>query len=205
MCIKKVKMLRRKLFHDEQAPSSKAIKLNDNQVSETSKYFTPSYPDQILKIQLNLNQLLAKLNFIEGKIHYVYNPLEYAFDTNEMYIRKYCTSRKQVVFVGMNPGPYGMCQTGVPFGDVSMVRDWLQLSGDVNKPLTECPNRPIQGFQCTRKEQSGHKFWTLLKEICGTPETFFKKCFVYNYCPLAFMKADGGNVTPSEIKVFMYV
>ena len=31
----------------------------------------------------------------------------------------------------MNPGPFGMVQTGVPFGEVEAVRSWLQRAGEV--------------------------------------------------------------------------
>ena len=34
---------------------------------------------------------------------------------------------KRVVFLGMNPGPFGMAQVGVPFGEVAAVRDWLRI------------------------------------------------------------------------------
>ncbi|XP_060520307.1 single-strand selective monofunctional uracil-DNA glycosylase-like isoform X2 [Cylas formicarius] len=101
---------------------------------------------------------------------------------------------------GLVIGPFGMCQTGVPFGDTYWVKNWLQIDGEVLKPLKECPNRPIFGFQCTRKEQSGDRFWNLFSELCTDPEKFFNCAFVYNYCPLAFMDGTGRNLTPADIK-----
>ena len=52
----------------------------------------------------------------------VYNPLDYARRPYEQYLRTYGATPKRVLFLGMNPGPFGMAQTGVPFGDVASVR-----------------------------------------------------------------------------------
>lgn len=89
----------------------------------------------------------------------------------------------------------------VPFGEVAVTKDWLGIHGVVNKPPRELDIRPITGFECHRSEVSGKRFWGLIKEICGVPEIFFKNAFVHNYCPFAFMKLDGKNITPTEIKV----
>lgn len=172
--------------------------------SGTSKYFptTPllTFPQQFLNIQLRLNSALKDITF-QPPVAYIYNPVVYAFAPNETYVTKYCKTPKKVLFVGMNPGPFGMCQTGVPFGEVKCVREWLGIIEEVFKPDNECPKRPVQGFSCTRSEVSGHRFWNLLKKLCGTPDVFFKNCFVYNYCPLALLKNDGCNLTPRDIKV----
>lgn len=89
----------------------------------------------------------------------------------------------------------------VPFGHVPAVKDFLKLNGIVNKPKFELQTRPIHGLDCGTAEQSGKRFWSLIEKICGDAETFFKDCFVYNLCPLAFFKSSGTNVTPTEIKV----
>ena len=47
-------------------------------------------------------------------VAYVYNPLEYARIPHDRYWAVYGKPPKEVVFVGMNPGPWGMVQTGVP-------------------------------------------------------------------------------------------
>ena len=41
----------------------------------------------------------------------VYNPLAYAWRAHEQYLRAYGAPPKRVVFLGMNPGPFGMVQT----------------------------------------------------------------------------------------------
>lgn len=46
-----------------------------------------------------------------GRVACVYNPLVYAWPAHEAYLRCFGNSRKRVVFLGMNPGPFGMVQT----------------------------------------------------------------------------------------------
>lgn len=46
---------------------------------------------------------------------------------------------------------------------------------------------------------SGARFWGLFKKLCGTPENFFKSCFVHNYCPVAFLTKTGRNITPPQL------
>lgn len=76
----------------------------------------------------------------------------------------------------------------------------MKLSGNVGKPENELPARPVEGFECKREEQSGSRWWGLMQKLCGTPEQFFKNCYIYNYCPLAFFDTGGRNITPAEIK-----
>jgi single-strand selective monofunctional uracil DNA glycosylase len=99
----------------------------------------------------------------------------------------------------MNPGPFGMAQNGIPFGEVNLVRDWLQLEGRVLQPEHVHPKRPIQGFACTRKEVSGARLWGWAQERFGEPENFFERFFVWNYCPLSFMEDSGRNRTPDKL------
>jgi single-strand selective monofunctional uracil DNA glycosylase len=132
-------------------------------------------------------------------IAYIYNPLDYALALHEQYIKKYGAGRKKALFLGMNPGPFGMAQTGVPFGDVSLVRDWMGISGEVGRPERMHPKRPIEGFACSRSEVSGRRFWGLMQERFGRAEVFFKDHWVDNYCPLVFMAESGANITPDKL------
>jgi single-strand selective monofunctional uracil DNA glycosylase len=129
----------------------------------------------------------------------VYNPLEYAWRAHEAYLSRYGSGKKRVLFLGMNPGPFGMAQTGVPFGEVEAVRDWLGICEDVEKPLKEHPKRPIEGFACKRSEVSGRRLWGLFTERFGKADSFFKEHFVMNYCPLVWMSATGANLTPDKL------
>ena len=129
----------------------------------------------------------------------VYDPLAYARRPHEAYLRGYGDSRKRVVFLGMNPGPFGMAQTGVPFGDVGWVRDWLGIDGKVERPAREHPKRPVQGFDCPRSEVSGTRLWGAIARRFGTPERFFAGHFITNYCPLVFVEASSRNRTPDKL------
>jgi single-strand selective monofunctional uracil DNA glycosylase len=132
-------------------------------------------------------------------VTYVYNPLVYAWAPHETYLRKFGGARRRIVFLGMNPGPFGMAQTGVPFGEIAAVRDWLQIDGPVRKPKREHPQRAVSGFGCARSEVSGRRLWGLFAERFGTPERFFAEHIVLNYCPLAFLESSGRNRTPDKL------
>lgn len=138
-----------------------------------------------------------KLQFPESITH-VYNPLDYAWEAHQLYLEKYAHSPKKVVFLGMNPGPWGMAQTGVPFGEVNFVKDWLNICTEVKKPKNEHPKRPIEGFSCKKSEVSGRRLWGLFQSKFGNAENFFKDHFVANYCPLVFMETSGKNFTPDK-------
>jgi single-strand selective monofunctional uracil DNA glycosylase len=152
----------------------------------------------LVEIARDLGRDLEGLAFAPPVTH-VYRPLDYAFEPLAAYLARYGASRKEVVFLGMNPGPFGMAQTGVPFGDVTMVRDWLGIDGRVGRPDREHPSRPVAGFACPRGEVSGRRLWGWAKERWGTPARFFERFFVLNYCPLAFLEARGANRTPDKL------
>ena len=131
-------------------------------------------------------------------VSHVYNPLDYAWAPHEKYLRRYGASKKRIVFLGMNPGPFGMVQTGVPFGEIAAVRDWMGIHAEIVAPSEQNPKRPIEGFACARSEVSGRRLWGLFAERFGSAEAFFAEHFVANYCPLAFF--DGGrNLTPDKL------
>lgn len=130
----------------------------------------------------------------------VYNPLVYAWDLHRQYLERFGRGKKQVVMLGMNPGPFGMVQTGVPFGEVEAVRSWLGLHGKVKKPKVEHPKRPILGLESPRSEVSGRRLWGWAAQRFITPQRFARRFFVYNYCPLAFLSETGSNLTPDKLK-----
>ncbi|MDY0000815.1 MAG: single-stranded DNA-binding protein [Polyangia bacterium] len=132
-------------------------------------------------------------------VHTVYNPLGYAWAPHAEYLRIYGQGQKEVLLLGMNPGPFGMVQTGVPFGDPRIVRDWLGIQCPVHRPPREHPKRPILGFESPRSEVSGSRLWGWARDTHGTPERFFARFFVTNYCPLAFLEESGKNRTPDKL------
>ena len=145
-----------------------------------------------------LSTQVERLNFTAPVAH-VYNPLNYAGKAHEEFLQRFGNGRKRVVFLGMNPGPFGMVQTGIPFGEIAAVRDWLRISAKVEKPAVEHPKRLVLGLDCPRSEVSGRRLWKLFSERFGSPEIFFAEHFVGNYCPLAFLSDSGSNVTPDKL------
>jgi len=141
---------------------------------------------------------LKPLRFSEP-IAYVYNPLVYARAAHEQYLEKYGRGRREVVLLGMNPGPWGMVQTGIPFGEVNLVRDWLKIDAPIRRPQKQHPKRPVEGLACTRSEVSGARLWGWARDTFGTPRRFFRRFFVSNYCPLAFLEESGRNFTPDKL------
>jgi single-strand selective monofunctional uracil DNA glycosylase len=154
--------------------------------------------DRMLAAAGNLSAVLAGFH-CGGDVTHVYNPLTYARRPHEVYLRRFGTGRKRILFLGMNPGPWGMAQTGVPFGEIAAVRDWMGISEPVDPPELEHPKRKIEGFACKKSEVSGRRLWGLFAQKFGTADAFFKEHFVLNYCPLVFMEASGRNRTPDKL------
>lgn len=157
-----------------------------------------SIPDRLLHAADTMSGALAALHFPPPVAH-VYDPLQYARAPYEAYLRRYGGTRKRVVLLGMNPGPFGMMQTGVPFGEVHAVRDWMGIVAPVARPAHEHPRRPIEGFECTRSEVSGQRLWGWAAQRFGSAEAFFADWFVLNYCPLVFLETSGRNLTPDKL------
>jgi len=141
-----------------------------------------------------------KLSFAPPVTH-VYNPLDYAWAAHEAYLQRFANGRKRILFLGMNPGPFGMVQTGVPFGQIAAVRDWLGIEQKIGRPANEHPKRRVTGFACQRNEISGQRLWGLFAKRFGAAENFFREHLVVNYCPLAFVEASGRNRTPDKLPI----
>ena len=152
----------------------------------------------LLDAAKNLSRALASLEFPPPVAH-VYDPHQYAWAPYEAYVSLYGDGRKRVVLLGMNPGPFGMMQTGVPFGEIAAVRDWMGIRAEVHKPTHEHLKRPIEGFGCHRSEVSGRRLWGWAAERFGPAKAFFADWFVLNYCPLALLEASGRNFTPDKL------
>jgi single-strand selective monofunctional uracil DNA glycosylase len=145
-----------------------------------------------------LRRAADDLRFADPVTH-VYNPLDYAAAPHRAYLERFGSAPREVLLVGMNPGPFGMAQTGVPFGDKDIVRDWMGIEAPVDHPAQEHPQRPIAGFGCPRGEVSGQRLWGWARERFGPAEEFFRRFFVANYCPLIFLEASGRNRTPDKL------
>lgn len=129
----------------------------------------------------------------------VYNPLDYAWDLHRQWLERFGRGHKEVLLLGMNPGPFGMAQTGVPFGEIEAVRSWLGIRGVVQRPAQEHPKRPVLGLDCPRCEVSGKRLWGWAAARFVTPQRFARRFYVHNYCPLAFLADSGANLTPDKL------
>lgn len=149
-----------------------------------------------------LDVLAAELDALtfSSPVTHVYNPLVYAREPTRLYIERYAGLGAENVLIGMNPGPWGMAQTGVPFGAVDPARDWLGLEAEVDAPPNIHPKRPVEGFACRRAEVSGMRVWGWAEDVFGTPERFFRSFFIHNYCPLLFLADTARNVTPDKLQ-----
>jgi len=152
----------------------------------------------VVKLSRKLSRAVDKLEFGPPVTH-VYNPLAYAREPHERFLERYARPGVEALFLGMNPGPFGMGQTGVPFGEVGLARDWLGIEGKVKRPRNEHPKRPIQGFDCTRSEVSGARLWGWAKKRFESADAFFDRFFVWNICPLLFLEESGKNRTPDKL------
>ena len=155
---------------------------------------------RLISVYRELSTRLKVLKFSSPVTH-VYDPLAYAREPAERYLQMAARSSGQSFMLGMNPGPWGMAQTGVPFGSVAMVTDWIRITGRVDRPSSEHPRRPVLGFDTEREEVSGTRLWSWARERFGTPQRFFDHFFIANYCPLVFMEASGRNRTPDKLAV----
>lgn len=160
---------------------------------DTQTFEPPLEPTR--KISNRVNQLQ-----FDNKVEWVYNPLDYAWNVHSEYLTRFGTGPKRAVFLGMNPGPWGMAQTGVPFGDTTIAGDWLGLRGlPIGTPEEERPDRPVIGWDLERQEGSGQRLFGFFRKEMGSLPAFFQNNFVLNYLPLVMFNADGKNVTPARL------
>lgn len=148
------------------------------------------------------NRLVKEIELLtfQAPVAFTYNPLVYARAPYLHYLNLYGGSQKEIVLVGMNPGPWGMVQTGIPFGEVNLVQEWLKIKDRVKIPEKTHPKRPILGFSCERSEVSGKRLWGWARDTYKTADIFFKRFLVLNYCPLAFFDENTKNITPDKLK-----
>jgi single-strand selective monofunctional uracil DNA glycosylase len=155
-------------------------------------------PMHVLEIAERLRDATAALRF-GAPVAFTYRPLSYAWEAHRRYLERYARRGIEALFVGMNPGPFGMAQTGVPFGEVAAVRDFLGIEAAVVAPRDTHPKRPVEGFACTRSEVSGRRVWGWVRDRFGTADAFADRFFIWNWCPLAFVSETGANLTPDKL------
>jgi single-strand selective monofunctional uracil DNA glycosylase len=153
-----------------------------------------------LRLQAACDELVQRLICDSGPVETVYHPLQYAWEPHAEYLRRWGGKGAQTILLGMNPGPWGMGQTGVPFGDVHQVRNLLEIQDlAVSQPDPMLEKRPVIGLESPRSEVSGSRLWGFLGELYGGAEQLFGELFVVNHCPLLMFDAVGRNLTPDKL------
>ena len=133
------------------------------------------------------------------QIDWIYNPLDYAWNPHQEWIRRFAGNGATTLLVGMNPG-HGMGNTGVPFGCPEQVRDFLSITGlEVYQPPSIHPKRTVYGLECPKPEVSGRRIWSFLAAHYGTPEEVSKHIYIVNHCPLWMFNEAGQNITPDKL------
>jgi single-strand selective monofunctional uracil DNA glycosylase len=135
----------------------------------------------------------------ETDVEYVTNPLDYAWEYHQSYLTQYGNLGAKTLLLGMNPGPFGMAQCGVPFGATEIAKNFLNISGKIKDPKGRHPKRPIEGLDFQRQEVSGTRLWGLLEEIWKDPIVIHQNVFLVNHCPLLLLGESGRNITPANI------
>jgi single-strand selective monofunctional uracil DNA glycosylase len=155
-----------------------------------------------MNLETIIDDLLDELKSLRfgPPVTHIYNPLDYARASYVQYCRQYAKSPAEIALIGMNPGPWGMAQTGIPFGEINAVKDWLGISAPIGKPAKMHSKRQVMGYECTRSEVSGKRLWGWAQKTYKTPERFFSRFFVANYCPLQFIESSGRNRTPNQLR-----
>ena len=155
---------------------------------------------RLINASRQLAHACEKLSF-NGVTH-IYHPLVYAREAYESYLRRYAKSTKKAIFLGINPGPWGMAQTGIPFGDAASVKNYLRIQATIIPPPYAHPKRPVHGINCPRSEVSGARLWRFFHEYFGCANDFFRHYLVLNYCPLLFLRTTNKsvvNTTPDKL------
>ncbi len=128
------------------------------------------------------------------------NPLDYAWVHHAQFIEQWGGRGATTLLLGMNPGPWGMAQTGVPFGATEVAQRFLKIdAADLNTPANAHPKRPVVGMALQRQEVSGTRLWNLMESMYGSPEATFEHLFVVNHCPLLLLGERGQNITPDKV------
>ncbi|MGD6730174.1 MAG: uracil-DNA glycosylase family protein [Pleomorphochaeta sp.] len=157
--------------------------------------------NELIELTKDFNTKIESIRVLIKDDIYIYNPLNYASLMFEAYIKEYVTSPTKYLFLGMNPGPFGMAQTGIPFGEVNAVKNYLKLDYPISSPGDEHPNRKVEGLNIKRSEISGLRLWDLIETHFKDPKDMRGKIYIANYCPLLFLSPvkTAKNITPDKL------
>lgn len=136
---------------------------------------------------------------------HVWNPGRYGASWHRRFRRMVPLESNPVILFGLNPGPYGMAQTGIPFTDVKRLRERLprlaaslEIHGPVEVPGLAPPS--LRPFLTRSFESSAVRIYRFLDLAWGSAEEGWRKVGVANPCSLLFMDAAGKNRTPADLQ-----
>lgn len=120
----------------------------------------------------------------------VLNVHRYAWDAYEAFLRKYYSDGKPRVFaISMNPGPYGAVQTGIPFTDKAMARQFLPNFGKLVKG-------PPAWARSERNEMSAGKLIAWSAEKFGGIEGLYRHMLLGMTAPIGILRAPKWTNVP---------
>ena len=120
----------------------------------------------------------------EGRIDVCYNPLNYAWNVHEEYLRRMGGLGAKNGGSWNESGTSWMGQMGIPFAATSVVRDLLGISGiPVNQPNTPDERRPVIGLEYHKEEVSGTRLWGLLNDHMAMLTRLHPEFSLVNHCP----------------------
>ncbi len=136
----------------------------------------------------------------------IWNPGLYGETWHARFRRLYRPGQHPLVVFGLNPGPYGMAQTGIPFTDirrlVSALPDLaaeLRGRGERVEPPGLAPPG-LRPYLSRSFESSAVRVYRFLKKGWGGAERGWTEVVVANPCTLLFIDpAEGKNRTPADL------
>jgi single-strand selective monofunctional uracil DNA glycosylase len=136
----------------------------------------------------------------------VLDPGRYGERWHHRFRRCYPVGPRPLLVFGLNPGPYGMAQTGVPFTDLKRLefhlprlwRELLAAREPVALPGLAPPS--LRPFLTRTFESSSVRVYKFLERAFGSAEQAFRRVAFVNPCPLLFIdRATGENRTPADL------
>ena len=136
----------------------------------------------------------------------VWNPGRYGEPWHARFRALYPPEPHPIVVFGLNPGPYGMAQTGIPFTDVRRVLSDLprlaaQLARSGSPPVAPgLAPADLRPWLTRTFESSAVRVHLFLRSTYGSTEDGVRRVVVANPCSLLFIDPNGGaNRTPADL------
>jgi single-strand selective monofunctional uracil DNA glycosylase len=136
----------------------------------------------------------------------VLDPSRYGERWHAPFRRLYPPRARPLLVFGLNPGPYGMAQTGIPFTDLKRLAQGLpRLAAELARSgerlsLPGLAPSSLQPFLTRTFESSSVRVHRFLRLAHGSAERAFREVVFVNPCPLLFIdRALGENRTPADL------